>query len=1029
MGFDWANATDQEIRNSLIYGNIEGTGAGNYGHYTQQDVNDARQFNQYSPELQNSFNPWNETKSQFFANNPLDQGMLSDKTGGDIGSNIAKDSYTSAFNAGPKLDANVGWANPSPLTGPDGRFIDLPTTQPIGGVQQVQQPWGGGSMDIEPVWADSFDWNTATLDDAHRKLSTDKYGMVNYVKYSDEDAQRLLDSERSSMASTQQPAPDFNMSPAVLPTENINPFADIPMWQGFPTQQQPAYTQPTSDGTTSSMPNLGYASSQLAGTSPAGLEKQNLNYAMSQLGMMSGGYNTGSYNPYVPTDASADDYIDSSISGDMNIGTPSSFDPSSDSSSDSGSFYNPDFGSDFGTALSGNQDLGSMGYFQSTPGLFDFGDKPLFGEGLQTPKWTGDALKGLGLAGYDTTGIRQGLSLANLTPNSAFDIAASYTGNPYLGMLNDDFSQRGLVNKGLNFAGVPYSGSIMGAIDYSQGKNNWGALGQTVGAIAGATPVGMLGSYLLGNYLGDEYGSKWNENLTGPARDFADTHGLEPGTDDFDQAIDLFVHTMNDPKATQEQKDLVNFYMEDYKNQKFDPEWFGDKVMPSNWMEGKWVEPETLEEALAERVPFGKEGDASWSPDGKTVFHSKDYDWNNKSREELETELKSFEGLAKNLKGVPEETFYRKAQDAKKAEKALDTLKGKARSKDEYDKQIAGFGKLMDEQKSWTDKQFSEFKDSTAQQIDAVKEDLASSTTLSEEKRSELENKLYDYTNNQVTTINSELMNINDVNSQQYNDLLNQLETVEGDLTQQINDSYTGPYNNTDFLDMANPQPGAYTLNPVTGQYVGQSSVSFNNPYADSDLSSLGEQLGTGPGTSFTPSDSGGTVTVSTDTGSTSYDTTDLGGGQHSVDVSSDGEGPDSDVGWEDPNAGSSDSSSSSSSSSSDSCFVTTATLQEVDTKDDGKELTTFRDFRDNYLKNKSYGPALVRDYYNNAPRVVAEIDSRQNHKQLYQSIWKEHLRPINRLIEKGEEAEATSKYMLMMEELKEKFLPNKGER
>jgi hypothetical protein len=470
--------------------------------------------------------------------------------------------------------------------------------------------------------------------------------------------------------------------------------------------------------------------------------------------------------------------------------------------------------------------------------------------------------------------------------------------------------------------------------------------------------------------------------------------------------------------------------MEDYKNQKFDPEWFGDKVMPSNWMEGKWVEPETLEEALAERVPFGKEGDASWSPDGKSVFHSKDYDWNNKSREELETELKSFEGLAKNLKGVPEETFYRKAQDAKKAEKALDTLKGKARSKDEYDKQIAGFGKLMDEQKSWTDKQFSEFKDSTAQQIDAVKEDLASSTTLSEEKRSELENKLYDYTNNQVTTINSELMNINDVNSQQYNDLLNQLETVEGDLTQQINDSYTGPYNNTDFLDMANPQPGAYTLNPVTGQYVGQSSVSFNNnPYADSDLSSLGEQLGTGPGTSFTPSDSGGTVTVSTDTGSTSYDTTDLGGGQHSVDVSSDGEGPDSDVGWEDPNAGSSDSSSSSSSSSSDSCFVTTATLQEVDTKDDGKELTTFRDFRDNYLKNKSYGPALVRDYYNNAPKVVAEIDSRQNHKQLYQSIWNEHLSPINRLIEKGEEAEATSKYMLMMEELKEKFLPNKGER
>ena len=119
----------------------------------------------------------------------------------------------------------------------------------------------------------------------------------------DEGYQQLMDNYQQNNPNAQslainQPAPDFNMSPAVLPTENINPFADIPMWQGFPTQQQPAYTQPaytqpaytqpTSDGTTSGMPNLGYASSQLAGTSPAGLEKQNLDYAMAQLGMMTG---------------------------------------------------------------------------------------------------------------------------------------------------------------------------------------------------------------------------------------------------------------------------------------------------------------------------------------------------------------------------------------------------------------------------------------------------------------------------------------------------------------------------------------------------------------------------------------------------------------------------------------------------------------------------------------------------------------------------------------------------------------------
>jgi hypothetical protein len=101
-----------------------------------------------------------------------------------------------------------------------------------------------------------------------------------------------------------QPAPDFNMSLAVLPTENINPFADIPVWTGdtpnAPWNQQPTFTQtpyqqPTSNEYTG---NLNYAQQQLAGTQPAGLEKQNLDYAMSQLGMMFGG--TGDNNNSYP---------------------------------------------------------------------------------------------------------------------------------------------------------------------------------------------------------------------------------------------------------------------------------------------------------------------------------------------------------------------------------------------------------------------------------------------------------------------------------------------------------------------------------------------------------------------------------------------------------------------------------------------------------------------------------------------------------------------------------------------------------
>jgi hypothetical protein len=111
---------------------------------------------------------------------------------------------------------------PNPLTGPDGRFIDLPTAQGTGGKGTGNVVNAQPTNSVEPVWADNFNWNTATLADAHRKLSTDKYGMVNYGYYSDADAQRLLDGERSSMASTQQPAPQATggmgaINPSVFP--------------------------------------------------------------------------------------------------------------------------------------------------------------------------------------------------------------------------------------------------------------------------------------------------------------------------------------------------------------------------------------------------------------------------------------------------------------------------------------------------------------------------------------------------------------------------------------------------------------------------------------------------------------------------------------------------------------------------------------------------------------------------------------------------------------------------------------------
>ena len=55
-------------------------------------------------------------------------------------------------------------------------------------------------------------------------------------------------------------------------------------------------------------------------------------------------------------------------------------------------------------------------------------------------------------------------------------------------------------------------------------------------------------------------------------------------------------------------------------------------------------------------------------------------------------------------------------------------------------------------------------------------------------------------------------------------------------------------------------------------------------------------------------------------------------------------------------------------------CFITTATLKSTKGVDDGYELTTFRSFRDGWLK-QNY-PHLIDEYYLIAPQIVDNIDA-----------------------------------------------------
>jgi hypothetical protein len=56
-------------------------------------------------------------------------------------------------------------------------------------------------------------------------------------------------------------------------------------------------------------------------------------------------------------------------------------------------------------------------------------------------------------------------------------------------------------------------------------------------------------------------------------------------------------------------------------------------------------------------------------------------------------------------------------------------------------------------------------------------------------------------------------------------------------------------------------------------------------------------------------------------------------------------------------------------------CFLTTAVVHWAGKRDDCRELTLLRRFRDTYMRGLPEGPDMIRDYYRFAPRIVRAIE------------------------------------------------------
>lgn len=104
-------------------------------------------------------------------------------------------------------------------------------------------------------------------------------------------------------------------------------------------------------------------------------------------------------------------------------------------------------------------------------------------------------------------------------------------------------------------------------------------------------------------------------------------------------------------------------------------------------------------------------------------------------------------------------------------------------------------------------------------------------------------------------------------------------------------------------------------------------------------------------------------------------------------------------------------------------CFITTAVCQSEGKGDDCAELTAFRAFRDGYLMDTADGPALVEEYYQTAPLIVAAIDGHEDCKQRYEAIRRDYLQPCYDALLAGREAECKDRYVKMVRDLEKEYL------
>ncbi|WP_337664718.1 CFI-box-CTERM domain-containing protein [Suilimivivens sp.] len=99
---------------------------------------------------------------------------------------------------------------------------------------------------------------------------------------------------------------------------------------------------------------------------------------------------------------------------------------------------------------------------------------------------------------------------------------------------------------------------------------------------------------------------------------------------------------------------------------------------------------------------------------------------------------------------------------------------------------------------------------------------------------------------------------------------------------------------------------------------------------------------------------------------------------------------------------------------------MTTACCGYKGLPDDCEELTVMRAFRDNYLSKTPVGRRCIQIYYEEAPRIVNQIEKSPFRDKILEEIYQE-VCELKKIIEKGKNEDVLSRYLLLMMQADEK--------